>query len=205
MNHLTQGEDSELPQTEEFEMLDFLETLVDKVIKRLDDQSYKPRVQDALKAIQLIQKVSKTSKSERIFWHLIDRIRRDEYSRRHPKTPNLETQIQNTIRGLKHLVKNGMLPVKTITDSFNEGKSEESRLTYHKVGRLLSSLGFRKTKTRTGTYAILWYDQLLDNDASAGSGNLSNSLPPPSGAGKESGTECPHPPTGLSPQGSQDY
>jgi hypothetical protein len=62
---------------------------------------------------------------------------------------------------LRSLVKNGILPVKTITDTFNQGKSEECRLTYHRIGRLLTTLGFTKAKASNGASAILWDDNLL--------------------------------------------
>ena len=145
-----------------------LDILIERSIKRLEDKSYKPRIRDALKAIQLKQEVVKTSEAEKIFWQEIEAIRNEELPKLYPESTNLEAQIQNTIIGLKQQVKNGILPVKTITDlktqnsgTFNQAKSKESRLTYHRIGRLLSSMGFRKAKTRTGTYAILWDDNLL--------------------------------------------
>jgi hypothetical protein len=61
-------------------------------------------------------------------------------------------------------VKNGILPVKTITDTFNQGKSKESRLTYHRIGRLLSTMGFRKARTQNGSSAIIWDDNLLSQN-----------------------------------------
>jgi hypothetical protein len=169
MNHLIdtddkEVEDPELHQGEDPALLKFLETLIDKAIKRLEDKSFKPKVQDALKAIQLKQKIAKTSEAEKIFWQEIEAIRRDELIKLYPEPIRLEAQILSTIIGLKQLVKNGILPVKTITDTFNQGKSKESQLTYHRIGRLLSSMGFRKAKTQTGTYAILWDDQLLSQN-----------------------------------------
>ncbi|KPL03853.1 MAG: hypothetical protein AMJ73_05170, partial [candidate division Zixibacteria bacterium SM1_73] len=101
----------------------------------------------ALKAIQLQQKVAKKSQAEKIFWDEIEAIRQDELPKLYPEeTVSLESQIQNTIIGLKHQVKNGILPVKIIN---------------RRIGGLLSSMGFRKAKTHAGTYAILWDDNLL--------------------------------------------
>jgi len=157
MNHPIDTDD----KIEDPNYLKVLDILIDKSIKRLEDKSYKPRIRDALKAIQLKQVAVKTSESEKIFWELIESIRRDELKKLYPQTLNLESQILKTIIGLKQQVKNGILPVKTITDTFNQGKSKESRLTYHRIGRLLSSMGFRKAKTHAGTYAILWDDNLL--------------------------------------------
>ncbi len=174
MNHLLDTDD----EKEQATQLKFLETLIHKLIKRLEEDSYKPKVQDALKAIQLKQNMAKTSeversethRAEKIFWQEIESIRKEVLPKLFPQTLNLKAQIQNTIIGLKHLVRNGILPVKTITDlktqnsgTFNQGKSKESQLTYHRIGRLLSSMGFRKAKTQTGTYAILWDDELLSH------------------------------------------
>ena len=141
--------------------LQLLDALIDNIIKRLEDNSVQPKIRDALKAIQLTQKVAKDSETEKIFWELMESITRHELKELCPQVLSLEAQILETILGLKQQVKNGILPVKTITDTFNQGRSKESKLTYHRIGRLLSSIGFRKAKTQTGTYAILWDDDLL--------------------------------------------
>jgi hypothetical protein len=148
--------------------------LIDKIIKRLEDNSYEPKIRDALKAIQLKQDVVKTSEAEKIFWEEIEAIRRNELRKLDRRSVDLEDQIQRTILGLKHLVKNGILPVKIITDTFNQGKSEENRLTYHRIGRLLSTMGFRKAKTQNGSSAIIWHDKLLSQNTLS---NAHNSCP----------------------------
>ena len=160
MNHIFDTEDEGQSSTQ----LKFLKTLIDKLIKRLEEDSYKPKVQDALKAIQLQQKVAKTSEAEKFFWQEIEAIRNDELPKLYPQSNNLEAQIENTIIGLKQHVKNGILPVKIITDTFNQGRSNESQLGYRRIGQLLSTMGFRKAKTHAGTYAILWDDNLLSQN-----------------------------------------
>jgi hypothetical protein len=149
---------------EDSKHLKLLKILIDKSIKRLESKSYKPKIQDALKAIQLKQKVVKNSEAEKIFWQAIESIRRDVLAKLYPESNNLEAQILSTIIGLKQQVKNGILPVKIITDTFNQARSKESRLTYRRIGGLLSSIGFRKARTQTGTYAILWDDKLLSQN-----------------------------------------
>ncbi|MGB8656193.1 MAG: hypothetical protein WCE90_00210 [Candidatus Zixiibacteriota bacterium] len=166
MNSLIDDDDKELADPEpgrrdESTEVKFLETLIDKLIKRLEEDSYKPRVQDALKAIQLKQKVAKTSEAEKSFWDEIEAIRQEELPKMYPDPSNLESQIKATIFALRFEVKNGILPVKTITDTYNQGKSEETRLSYQRIGRLLSTLGFAKVKTSNGSSAILWNDNLL--------------------------------------------
>ncbi len=164
-------------ETVDPESLELLDLLIHNTVKGLQQKSYKPRIQDALKAIQLRGKVAKASEGEEIFWDLIEGIREDELPKMYPQTPSLEAQIQNTILGLKPQVKNGVLPVKIITDTLNHGKSEECRLTYHRVGRLLSKMGFRKAKTPNGCYAILWDDNLLSPHAPSNDERNENQSP----------------------------
>ena len=164
--------DPEISRREDSKHLKLLEILIEKTIKRLEDKSFKPKVQDALKAIQLKQKVVKTSeversethRAEKIFWQEIEAIRKEVLPKLYPQTPNLESQILSTIIELKQQVKNGILPVKIITDTFNQGKSKESQLSYPRIGRILSTMGFRKTKTSNGSSAIIWNDQLLQDE-----------------------------------------
>ncbi|MGB7063001.1 MAG: hypothetical protein WBF13_11700, partial [Candidatus Zixiibacteriota bacterium] len=120
MNHIFDTEDEEQSSTQ----LKFLKTLIDKLIKRLEEDSYKPKVQDALKAIQLQQKVAKTSEAEKFFWQEIEAIRNDELPKLYPQSNNLEDQLLSAIIGLKEQVKNGILPVKIIADTFNQGRSD---------------------------------------------------------------------------------
>jgi len=119
---------------------------------------------------------SETHRAEKFFWQEIEAIKNEELPKLYPETEplDLESQITNTIAGLKYLVTNGILPVKTITDTFNQNRSKESQLTYSRLGRLLSTMGFRKAKTPNGCSAILWDDQLLSQDTDT---NAHNSLP----------------------------
>jgi hypothetical protein len=156
--------DSESCRREDPNDLKLVEILIDKIIKRLEENSFEPKVQDALKAIQLKQKLVKTSEAEKIFWQEIDNIRTSELQRLEnleSKTENLQAQILRTIIRLKYEVKNGVLPVKTITDAYNQEKSEECRLTYQRIGRLLSTMGFQKARAGNNS-AILWNEDQID-------------------------------------------
>jgi hypothetical protein len=175
--------DHESSRSDDSRYLKFIELLIDKSIKRLQSKSYRPKIQDALRAIRLKHKVFKVSQAEKIFWQEIEAIRNQELPKLYPETEplDLESQITETIRELKPHVTNGILPVKTITDTFNQGKSKESQLTYSRLGRLLSAMGFRKTKTSNGSSAIIWDDQLLlwrtSNHTQDTNSNVHNSLP----------------------------
>jgi len=63
------------------QMEEFLEKLIKKVLKRINSKDCQPKVSDALKAIQLKQKLRKTSEAEKIFWELIEKIRKEELQR----------------------------------------------------------------------------------------------------------------------------
>jgi len=60
--------------------LRLLEMLINKFIEKLEKNGFEPKVQDALKAIQLKQKLAQTSEAEKIFWELIDQLRKEELS-----------------------------------------------------------------------------------------------------------------------------
>lgn len=61
--------------------LQLLELIISKFIENIKQNGFEPRAQDALKAIQLKQKLAQTSEGEQFFWELIDQISRDELSR----------------------------------------------------------------------------------------------------------------------------
>lgn len=172
--------------------LKLLDLLIHKIIEGLEDRSYQPRIQDALKAIQLRGKVAKASEGEKIFWDMIEEIKQEELPKMYPQAPSLEDQIRTTIVGLRPQVENGALPVKLIADALNQGRGEESQLTYRRVGQLLSEMGFRKARTHNGSYAILWDDNLLSPPVADREQSEKESLP----AGRAvspggDGTNCP--------------
>jgi hypothetical protein len=155
---------SEFSQRKKPKDLKLVEILIDKIIEKLEENSFQPRVQDALKAIQLKQKLAKTSEAEETFWQLIDEIKTSEAERLEnleSRTEDVQAQILRTMMRLRYEVKNGMLPVKTITDAFNEDKSKECHLTYQRIGRLLSTMGFQKARAGNNT-AILWNEEKID-------------------------------------------
>ena len=62
--------------------LRLLELLINKFIEKLEKNGFEPKVQDALKAIQLKQKLAQTSEAERIFWELIDQLKKEELDKK---------------------------------------------------------------------------------------------------------------------------
>ncbi len=51
--------------------------------------------------------------------------------------------------------------MKTIADTYNQGKSKECQFTYQRVGRLLSTTGFQKARAGNNS-AILWNEERID-------------------------------------------
>ena len=144
--------------------LRLLDVLINKILKKLEQDSCEPKIGDALKAIQLKQKVAPASEAEKIFWQEIEDIRTSELERLYSQDPpeSLEAQILRCIMELKDQVKSGALPVRTITDAFNQGKSKESQLTYSRIGRLLSAMGFSKGRRERGASVIIWDEKILE-------------------------------------------
>ncbi len=162
----------ESTRREEPDDLQLVETLIDRIIKRLEENTFQPKVQDVLRAIQLKQKLSeaksggpdKTSEAEKKFWQEIDEIRKSESERLEnleSQTENLQAQVLKNMLRLKYEVKNGLLPVKTITDALNQEKSREHRFTYQRIGRLLTTMGFQKARAGNNS-AILWNEDQID-------------------------------------------
>jgi hypothetical protein len=58
--------------------LRLLEMLINKFIEKLEKNGFEPKVQDALKAIQLKLKLAQSSEAEKIFWELIDQLKKEE-------------------------------------------------------------------------------------------------------------------------------
>ena len=61
--------------------LRLLELHINKFIEKLEKNGFEPKVQDALKAIQLKLKLAQTSDAEKIFWELIDQLRKEELTK----------------------------------------------------------------------------------------------------------------------------
>jgi hypothetical protein len=58
--------------------LRLLDMLINKFLEKLEKNGFEPKVQDALKAIQLKLKLAQSSEAEKIFWELIDQLKKEE-------------------------------------------------------------------------------------------------------------------------------
>jgi DNA primase catalytic core len=113
------------------------------------------RLGDILKPLQQIIRLVKPEREES-FLQLVKEL---EAERLIDKADSLEAQILVVVMGLEDQVEKGILPVKTITDKFNEEKSEKAKITYQRVGRRLTAMGFKKARTSNGASAILWDEE----------------------------------------------
>jgi DNA primase catalytic core len=78
------------------------------------------------------------------------------------KAESLEAEILGAIIQLEDQVIKGGLAIKTITDHINQGRTERTSLTPHRIGHRLSAMGFEKCKTGVGNTAILWSDDKIE-------------------------------------------
>lgn len=116
------------------------------------------RLGDILKPIvQIIRMVRPERES-----YFMEFVKRLEYERLVEKADSLEAQILAVVSGLKTSVDKGALPVKDITDRFNEDRSDKHKVTYHRIGRRLSAMGFNKVRTNNGASAIVWDEEKIE-------------------------------------------
>jgi DNA primase catalytic core len=115
------------------------------------------RLGDILKPLQQIIRMVKPER-EPSFLRLIRELEAEKLVE---KADSLEAQVLSVLIGLEDQVERGMLPIKKITDVFNEGKSEKSQVTYQRVGRRLSAMGFKKARAGNNA-AILWDQENID-------------------------------------------
>ena len=111
------------------------------------------RLGDILKPLQQIVRLVKPER-EPFFLRLVRELEADKLIE---KAEGLEAQILTVIIRLKDQRDKGILPVKTITDAFNVDKLDKSKVTYHRVGRRLSAMGFKKA--RAGNNAAIMWDE----------------------------------------------
>jgi len=92
-----------------------------------------------------------------------DFIVKHESSRRIEKSESLEAKVILTIQTLATKAIRGIIAVKDITDSINQELNGHREFSPQRIGRLLSSMGFEKTRgTKNGSSAIVLNDGLID-------------------------------------------
>ena len=89
-------------------------------------------------------------------------VRQIEEERLTEKADSLEAHILAVVARLGDQVERRLLPVKKITDAFNEGRPEKAQVTYQRIGRRLSAMGFKKDRGGDGAFAIVWDEELLN-------------------------------------------
>jgi len=109
------------------------------------------RLGDIIKPLLQIIRFVKPER-EQSFLSLIRDVERERLIE---KSSTLEAEILMVIIKLWDGAERGILPVKRITDEFNMERSENMKITYQRIGRRLSAMGFGKAKTNDGASAIL--------------------------------------------------
>lgn len=115
------------------------------------------RLGDILKPIQQIMRLVRPER-EAYFLKLVKRLESEKLIE---KADTIEAQILAVLSNLRNSVDKGMLSVKEITDSFNEDRSDKYKVTYQRIGRRLSAMGFGKVRTSNGASAIVWDEEKL--------------------------------------------
>jgi hypothetical protein len=62
--------------------LELLEGLIRKFFEKLEKSGFEPKAQDVIRAIQLKQKLAQASEKEKIFWEMIDQLRKEEVGKK---------------------------------------------------------------------------------------------------------------------------
>lgn len=76
--------------------------------------------------------------------------------------PGLLAELVGVLHGLAVRVQHGALPVKVVTEAWNQARPLGCGLTPHRVGRLLGELGFQKRTVGNGSAAIIWNPEFLN-------------------------------------------
>jgi hypothetical protein len=113
------------------------------------------RLGDILKPLLQLFRLVKPER-EPVFMELVRELER---GRLIDKSDSLEAQLLLVLDSLKDQLEKGIMPVKLITDTFNESKPDNLQITYQRIGRKLTALGFIKGKTGDGASAIIWDEE----------------------------------------------
>lgn len=108
--------------------------------------------------LQIVQEVAPDRENA-----LRELIVRFEQERKVDRSGGIESQILSVVVRLQSKAERGQLPVKLVTDTFNESRPERFKYTYQFMGRKLASLGFGKASTSTGCSTILLDVGLITN------------------------------------------
>lgn len=116
------------------------------------------RLGDIMKPLlQTIKLVRPDRESE--FHRMVKKLRDEKEIE---KSTSLDGQLLKIMLDLKDKVEYGILPVMSITNEYNEDKSEKMKISAQRVGRRLTALGFRKARTGQNTAAYVWDEDKIE-------------------------------------------
>lgn len=116
------------------------------------------RLADAVEPLQQILKLTK-SEIERDF---IEFFKKVETERREETFDSFDAEVVKALLKCRDKVEQGKVLVSDVTDFFNEGKNESDRLSIRTIGRVLTRLGLKKTRTTGGIHARFWHEKRID-------------------------------------------
>jgi len=115
------------------------------------------RLGDILKPLYQIVLLS-CPEREQIFRELIKEI---EASRTIERSETLEAKVIKAVIRNERGLESGVIPVKMIVITVNIDKPDQYRYSSPRVGRILASLGFKKTRINNGQSAIHYDEKLI--------------------------------------------
>ncbi len=92
------------------------------------------------------------------------------------RADSLEAQLLHCLASLRDRVEAGRLPVKLITEAFNEGKPETMHVSSASIGKRLAALGLAKVRANGGRSSVLWNETCLRQTTPSNGGRLGDSV-----------------------------
>ncbi len=115
------------------------------------------RLGDILRPLSQVIRLARPQK-ETAFLTFVAQLQRE---RLQEKADTLESDLLRILDKLRDQVESGLLPVKSVTQSLNEGRFEKDQINPQRVGKKLRSLGFDKGERSADGATIRWDDETL--------------------------------------------
>ena len=116
------------------------------------------RLGDAIEPLHQILKISKLA----IEPEFAQFFRKLEKERKEETFDSFDAEMVRALLECRDKVEQGKILVSYVTDSFNEGKNEPDRLSIRSIGRVLTRLGLKKTRTTGGIHARFWDEKRIE-------------------------------------------
>jgi hypothetical protein len=115
------------------------------------------RLGDAIEPLHQILKLVRPD----IESDFIEFFKKMEKEKREETFDSFDAEAVRALLKCRDKVEQGKILVSDVTDSFNEGKNEPDRLSIRTIGRVLTRLGLKKTRTTGGIHARFWDEKRI--------------------------------------------